>query len=466
MAVRLDPGRYLLAGGLAIAAAAIGLLAGLQPRLAITASLGIAFVLIVFADLAAGLAIFGFLGFIELVPDEGAFLSIAKFAGLLLALSWLARTTTHQGEDENLLTAFPSLAVLLGLLLAWSALSLTWAENPAQSYEPISRYGLNVLLFLVVFTAVRDRDDARLTVSAFLAGAATAAVYGALSVDQSGARLANGLLDPNEFAAVLLAGMALSVGVISLNKGRPVVQLLALTAGGVCLAGILLTASRGGLIALGVALVFAILVAGRWRLAVGVGAAALVLIVGFYVNALASDQEQARITQVTRGETRVEEGRTTIWQVGWRVFQSQPVHGIGIGNFQTSSHHFLLRPGSLNRSDQIISANSVAHNTYLEVLAELGVVGLALFASIIAFSLGAMLAAARHFAKLADRAMQAFCLALAVALVGSLAADFFISEEYSKQLWLLLGLGPAVLMIARSASAKAEAMPAEAGAAP
>ena len=33
-------------------------------------------------------------------------------------------------------------------------------------------------------------------------------------------------------------------------------------------------------------------------------------------------------------------------------------------------------------------------------------------------------------------------------LVGILTADFFASEQFSKQLWLLLGLAPALLAIA------------------
>jgi hypothetical protein len=35
-----------------------------------------------------------------------------------------------------------------------------------------------------------------------------------------------------------------------------------------------------------------------------------------------------------------------------------------------------------------------------------------------------------------------------VAILALLAADFFVSDEYSKQLWLLLALGPALLALA------------------
>ena len=41
--------------------------------------------------------------------------------------------------------------------------------------------------------------------------------------------------------------------------------------------------------------------------------------------------------------------------------------------------------------------------------------------------------------------MEIVARAMVVALVGILAADFFITEQYGKQLWLLLGLGPALL---------------------
>jgi hypothetical protein len=52
--------------------------------------------------------------------------------------------------------------------------------------------------------------------------------------------------------------------------------------------------------------------------------------------------------------------------------------------------------------------------------------------------------------------MELLSRGLLVALAGVLAADFFISEEFSKQLWFLLGLGPALLGVA-AAQARARA---------
>ena len=133
------------------------------------------------------------------------------------------------------------------------------------------------------------------------------------------------------------------------------------------------------------------------------------------------------------------------------MVQAHPGTGVGVGNYQTSAVHYLLQPGVILRPEFIVDTPKVAHNTYLQVLAELGVPGIAMFLAIIGFSLLCILRAARIFERLGDPPMELLSRALLVALCGVLAADFFISEEFSKQLWLLLGLGPALLGIATTA---------------
>jgi O-antigen ligase len=143
------------------------------------------------------------------------------------------------------------------------------------------------------------------------------------------------------------------------------------------------------------------------------------------------------------------------------MVRGAPIQGIGAGNFPVVSIHYLLEPGALLRDDFIVSTPKVAHNTYLEVLAELGIVGLTLFLIVIVFAIGCAVRAARYAASLRDRQMDILARALVVALVALLAADFFISREYSKQLWLLLALCPALLAIAarRAGSGGGEALP-------
>ena len=75
--------------------------------------------------------------------------------------------------------------------------------------------------------------------------------------------------------------------------------------------------------------------------------------------------------------------------------------------------------------------------------------GLALFLSLIGFSVVATIKAAQRFEHAGDRDMELLARGLVVALLGLLAADFFLSGQFSKQLWILLGLGPALLALSK-----------------
>ncbi len=208
-------------------------------------------------------------------------------------------------------------------------------------------------------------------------------------------------------------------------------------------------------------LLFAIVVAGRWRVWVVVIGLMFAAVSYVYFAAYAPESVRERIAEPASGQARVQEGRTTIWQVAWRAWEANPVIGVGSGNFEHSSKRYVFEPGALPRSDEIIDAQQVAHNSYLEILAELGVIGLAMFLTIIVFAIGCTLQAARAFRIAGDQRMQLVALLLAVGMVGHLAADFFFSAQYSKQLWLLLGLGPAMLTIARAGGASETGMPAD-----
>jgi O-antigen ligase len=82
----------------------------------------------------------------------------------------------------------------------------------------------------------------------------------------------------------------------------------------------------------------------------------------------------------------------------------------------------------------------VAHNTYLQSLVEVGILGSILFFAPVAGALVAFLVAARRFQRRRDEELELFARTGFAALVGVLVASFFISVGLAKILWILIGM--------------------------
>jgi putative inorganic carbon (HCO3(-)) transporter len=449
---RLDPPTWILSAGVASLAAIVGALAGFDPRIAIAVSLALALGLLTIANLTWGLVGFVILSFLELIPNLGGpMLSLAKLAGAVLALSWLAGVAS--GQYRRLFpSVHPYLTFALITFLAWNALSIAWAEDPGRVYGQTLSFLLSFMLFPIVYSAVSSTRDARMLVLAFVGVATVTSLYGVLAQPDASAlatspaaasglnRLAGTVGDPNELAALLVAGVALS-GAIVFNPSINAPIRVATSFGSLLmLLGVFFTLSRGGLIALIALVVTTILVAGRYRARAVLAGGAVLVATAFFFGVVATPEARDRITVADGGS-----GRTDIWQVGWRMVEDEPITGAGAANFQVSSIHYLLAPGAIRSDEHLVDAPSVVHNSYLQVLTETGVPGLTLFAIILLACLGAGIRARRNFTRRDDREGELLAIAVVVATVSTLAAFFFLSEESSKHLWLMLSLGPALL---------------------
>jgi O-antigen ligase len=441
--------QWPLSGMLLALCAAVGFLAGSAPGLAIGAAVAAAFATLVAADLTVGLCVFIVVAFAERVPAAGASdLTLVKALGALLALSWLGSVATRRAGERQLFTAHPAMTAAGALLLAWMILSISWAEDPGVAREDVMRYALNLSLLPIVYSAVRRREHVVAVLAVYVGGAVASALYAMAVVGGTGSdayeRISGVAGTANELASLLVTALFLAGALLLAMRGSPIVRALCVAAMGVCLIGLFLTLSRAGLVALAAALAAGVFVGGRRR----AGVAVLIVTVGLatvgYFSFAASEQARERVTTLGSGT-----GRTDIWTVAWRMVDDDPLRGVGVGNFRTASIHFLLRPGSILRDEFIVDRPQVAHNSYLQVVAELGVPGLLLFGGLLVAGLLAAWRAAVEFARQGDVFMETCARGVVLALVALLVADFFASDQLNKELWLLLGLGPALLGIAR-----------------
>jgi O-antigen ligase len=438
----------LFLAAVVLLAAAIGGLSAVNGKYAIVVACGLVFVALVFTDLLIGFAAIVMLAYLDMLTELGG-VSLSKVAGLLLVVAWLAVASTGGRRARNLFTERPGLVYLLLAFLGWNAISVAWAGSSSASMSSVMRYTLNAVLVPIAYTAVRDRRDVVRVLAVIVFGAVLAALSAianppAVESAVSG-RVTGTIGDPNELAAALVVGLAVA-GTFAVNRHiGPLWRALSGFAVLLCFTGILLSLSRGGLIGVGGMLVTAVLVAGRWRgrvLAVGLSIA---LAGVAYFAFFASLPAKERVTNVGGGGT----GRLDLWTVGGRMVDAHPFTGVGSGNFPTASVHYLLKPGAIQRGDLILSTPKVAHNTYLNVLAELGLVGGVLFVAFLVISVGSMCLAIRELRREGDERVEILVRGLVVAMGGYLTTLMFISENYSKLMWFLLALGPVLYAVAR-----------------
>ncbi len=436
----------------AFLAVAVGALSGIEPRLGLLAAFGVIFAVLVLTNLQIGFLTMVLFAYLEVLTVAGG-VSLAKVAGALIVIAWLAVMTIWGGQERNFFIEHSGLTYLVLAFLGWSAISIAWSQSTATGLESVMRYALDAALIPIAYTAVRDRRDAVHVFAAIVVGATIAAVSAILSppaAESAVAGRATGTVgDPNELAAALIVGLAVAMAFAANRHFNVRQRALAGVAATLCLTGILISLSRGGLIGLAAALVIAVVVGGRWRRRVlGLGGALALLAVGYFAF-FASLPAQERVLNISGGNGS---GRLELWTVGLRMIEAHPVNGVGTGQFQLSSVHYLLRPGLFESGTYILSTPKVAHNTYLNIAAELGVVGGALFVAILVLCLGSLLVAVKRVREQHDERTEILLRGLVVGFGGFLVTLIFLSENYAKLLWILLALGPVLLAIASSSS--------------
>ncbi|MGX7829132.1 O-antigen ligase family protein [Actinokineospora sp. 24-640] len=357
-------------------------------------------------------------------PVEGYLTAVhphlAKAPALILGITW---TVVRAGQRRPP-TPHP-LHVVLALLAV--VLLMTSAAHAGEPFT--AQYLVRWLPFLAVTVVIADlaarEVPLRDLLAAAVGGAVIAAVGGLVGmVEQGWTRASGPLEDPNDLAYFLVAALPLVITLLpgaTPSRGR---RLLVGLAAGVLVLGTVATLSRGGALALGAAVLWLLL---RRVLRVRVLAGA-VLACGVLVAGLAMDERaiEALREKAFIAGTNVDT-RELRWAAAGRMLADSPVLGVGPGGFRgayaATSHNAEL-------DEQV----PVAHEMYLEVGAELGVVGLALFLVLIGLT-----------AVLSERVLRAggdrrLVVAVQASLLAVLVASTFLSQQYYLPLWFLAAL--------------------------
>lgn len=365
-----------------------------------------------------------YLGFVLIRPHEYVeSLAAVPVLPMLLVIALMSWLLTGPRRFDA-----PQFGAGLGMLLMApvSVAASGWIGGSIPTFLDFAP----VLLFSMMVASTAD-SIARLRAYMFtvLGCAVVIAVHGVeqsgLGVGWSGASLIQGRItylgfmnDPNDLARLFVIAVPFTVYFAARPKG-PSTRLVAIAALPLLVYGIVLTNSRGAFLALMGML--AILAVRRWgwlrgALAGGAGTGALLAIAPSRMDDLSADEESAA-------------GRIEAWYEGFRMFIENPLFGVGKGGF--IDHHELT-----------------AHNSFVQVYAEMGIAGYFFWFAIVFTTLLATLEVSKVVSRrdlLTDASLErsdyeAMGRALYNAYVGLMITSMFLSRAYEFTMYVLVAL--------------------------
>jgi O-antigen ligase len=338
-------------------------------------------------------------------------------------------------------TVFLSALTILALIMMTSML---WANNIGIGMYAFTIFAKAAILVLLIVQLIRTADDLRAygmwiflgAIAAIFLGLANIRLGVAQDITVTGGglmRFAGTQANPNYGAALMLSGVP--IGVFFVKHSRNLFFKIAAGAGTFLLiAGVFATFSRAALIALAVA---GLGVVAREIKSPKIGVTAIALLV---LGALATPKYYwVRLQSVINISEAVREDwsfylRFIAAREAWELFLEHPITGLGLSNFRlASARDVFVRAGP--------------HNMYLELLADLGLLGLFSYLGVHYSAFRQMIAGSREQWQRGYEWLGDFSYYLMLTLLSALVAGAFMDCEYTYLIWIPLAGGVALANI-------------------
>jgi O-antigen ligase len=375
----------------------------------------------------------------------GPFGSVSSLLGLLLGVALVAQLITARQGARHIPLAVPVWLAFLAL----SGLSIYWSVAARDTAVDFAVLASQVLLFVAVVLTRFDRVTLRRFGTAILLGGVLVVSYGLFHVVFLGGlpvdagrpgtpRFGDDLLGANNQAAAMLLPLAIAVGRVLAEKGRS--RLLHTVAALLIVVGVIMTGSRGGLLATLVVLAVVLwLSAARVSVKVVLAAAAVVVLTVLLV-----------VQPGGFGKRQVERegssGRADIWAVGLYACRLYCLEGAGWGGFPEVYRQELASVPEARIQER--GATFEPHNIFILAAVEVGVVGLVL----VVLALWVALVSAWRL----PAAMRG---PPAAALLGTIVSSFFLSNLGYKFFWAVLTYVAVCETVAAASRSRTVALP-------
>lgn len=381
-------------------------------------------------------------------------LSIGKISGIIVIIGSIINLITR----NNIKVQINRITVLIIAFVFYATISIIWASDYSLYVFRLERILFSFILFIFTFLVISNQKSINYIIHHLwkVIGLLNLIVVVAYNTPfeiisnnfQSNGRLSGGMGDPNEFA---LFNIALLPFVLSrcLNKKNGSKNVLPWFSLILSLIAIVQTQSRAGLLVLPIIGIISAIFLPSVRKPIrlisyfGMITALFLITINLNPEGMLRFSLGENIADVVK-QFVISDARPTLWLIGLSIFKAHPIIGIGLGN--------IINPTVFNyfeNSTQVFRPIEigVVHNGFIEIMAELGLIGIILYGLIFIISIRKLFSLSKELGHKGYTQSSLFARSLALSLIGFSMMIFFISEQYAKILWILLALACSMILV-------------------
>jgi len=364
------------------------------------------------------------------IPWEGAFHlpglgTAATVMGLVVGACWLVMIAIS-GRTRK-----PAAYLLaVGLFVLWTSATTFWSADQVESLGAVYLWLQSFLFVYILWDLFRTKATLLVGLQAYVLGSYAAVGGAVLNYLHSNPfythmdRYSLGDTNPDGYGFILALGIPVACYLAASPETPRIFRLVNYGYLPVAFVGIALSGTRTASVGAAVGLLYGLATLTRLRLfprvAVVLLLAAALFVLLPIVQPLTSFQRLGTTgTEVVHGDLNE---RTELWADGIHAFTQAPVLGVGTDMYRSVS-----------------GLNKVAHNTYISVLVEEGLIGLVLFVAILWIVV-------RQVRRLPRWDRNFWLTALIVLAIGAST----LTWEQRKTTWLFLTFAVVAAAAARS----------------
>jgi putative inorganic carbon (HCO3(-)) transporter len=340
------------------------------------------------------------------------------------------------------------LSILLVILLGIMLVSTIYAVDKKIALSESARFITYIFMYFIIKYEFNSKKQINILLNCYIfisfilgsigivqhfTGFALAEKFIKTNAFGTGLKIASTFFNPNAYGAylILIIFPVIMLSIYEKNKNK---KLMYFFLSMLLITNLLMTFSRNALLGFGLGVLVLGLIYSI-KLIFALGGFSILM---FFIPSVS--QRVIDITSLSQNESRIK-----LWKTAIMMIREHPIIGVGNGNFVTRYNEYVIKYKELKYQSY---QNYPAHNSYLKVQSELGIIGIVSFLGVVAITLFRV---KKLYTTTTDKFHKPFYMGVMASMIAFLFMNvfdnLFFAPKATTYFWFLLATSEALLNI-------------------